>query len=210
MNQTETKETNNRKINPEELLSELNASSVLLHTLTEKLSKESNQNQEQEQIQLKNQNFEKETNFNDNNNFGYGSSSIQLKPEYLTPSIEVKNLIGEISTVTETSKTLISAITDYITQSVPPDPMMVSALNTYIVSLNQSISLLMDIWKNEKELTHKLILQEQSFQHKKELLRLKYELDEEKRRNNNGEDANCGKSIVYNQEELLKIISQSD
>lgn len=127
-----------------------------------------------------------------------------------TTSIEsnqdvIREAIGSVADLKELLKNCHGILNQVYTQIASldmTDPRMIEAAAAFISSMKDTIQSFIDLYRDEQNFLHNIIMKKVDFEHKKQLIKYKHDLDNTK----NVIDISAS-TIPYSQEELIKIIN---
>ena len=135
-----------------------------------------------------------------------------VNDKLLATSIEnnqdvIREAIGSVADLKELLKNCHGILNQVYTQIASLDisePRMIEAAAAFITAMKETIQSFVDLYRDEQNFLHNVMLKKVDFEHKKELIKYKHDLENMK----NASDVSAT-TITYSQEELMKMINEN-
>ena len=129
-----------------------------------------------------------------------------------TTSIEtnqdvIREAVGSVADLKELLRNCHGILNQVYTQIASLDisePRMIEAAAAFITAMKDTIQSFIDLYRDEQNFLHGIIMKKVDFEHKKQLIKYKYDLD-----NTRTVTDISATTIPYSQEELIKIINEN-
>lgn len=118
----------------------------------------------------------------------------------------IREAIGSVADLKELLRNCHGILNQVYTQIASLDisePRMIEAAAAFITAMKDTIQSFVDLYRDEQNFLHNVMLKKVDFEHKKQLIKYKYDLDNMK----NITDVSAT-TITYSQEELMKFINE--
>lgn len=83
------------------------------------------------------------------------------------------------------------------------DPRMIEAAASFITAMKDTIQSFIDLYRDEQEFIHNIMIRKIEFEHRKQLIKYRHELD------NTKNITDISATVAYSQEELMKLINSN-
>lgn len=135
-----------------------------------------------------------------------------VNDKLLATSIEnnqdvIREAIGSVADLKELLKNCHGILNQVYTQIASLDisePRMIEAAAAFITAMKETIQSFVDLYRDEQNFLHNVMLKKVDFEHKKELIKYKHDLENMK----NASDVSAT-TITYSQEELMKMLNEN-
>lgn len=129
-----------------------------------------------------------------------------------TTSIEsnqdvIREAIGSVGDLKELLRNCHGILNQVYTQIASldmTDPRMIEATAAFITAMKDTIQSFVDLYRDEQSFLHSVMLKKVDFEHKKQLIKYKHDLD-----NTKSIPDISATTIPYSQEELMKLINEN-
>lgn len=118
----------------------------------------------------------------------------------------IREAVGSVADLKELLRNCHGILNQVYTQIASLDisePRMIEAAAAFITAMKDTIQSFVDLYRDEQNFLHNVMLKKVDFEHKKQLIKYKYDLDNMK----NITDVSAT-TITYSQEELMKFINE--
>ena len=118
----------------------------------------------------------------------------------------IREAVGSVADLKELLRNCHGILNQVYTQIASLDisePRMIEAAAAFITAMKDTIQSFVDLYRDEQTFLHNVMLKKVDFEHKKQLIKYKYDLDNMK----NITDVSAT-TITYSQEELMKFINE--
>lgn len=118
----------------------------------------------------------------------------------------IREAVGSVADLKELLRNCHGILNQVYTQIASLDisePRMIEAAAAFITAMKDTIQSFVDLYRDEQTFLHNVMLKKVDFEHKKQLIKYKYDLDNMK----NITDVSAS-TITYSQEELMKFINE--
>ena len=123
---------------------------------------------------------------------------------------EIRNSLDEIRELIESSKDVIKYTHEQICNSELLDPEVIQAFSKVLESAHLTISEYVGLYKDRMAFYDKVRLKMMDFEQKKELLRMKHDLDMQKAEAKKSKDVPDSNTFTFSQEDIIKTLDRED
>lgn len=118
----------------------------------------------------------------------------------------IREAVGSVADLKELLRNCHGILNQVYTQIASLDisePRMIEAAAAFIMSMKETIQSFIDLYRDEQNFLHNIIMKKVDFEHKKQLIKYKHDLENTKK------VTDISATIGYSQEELIKMINEN-
>jgi hypothetical protein len=119
---------------------------------------------------------------------------------------EAVNSVTDLKMLLQSCNGILNTVYSQIASLDISDARMIEATAAFVNAMKDTIQSFIDLYRDEQNFLHNIILKKIDFEHKKQIIKFKHELEYKAKPYT---DVSSGKLVAYSQEELMKAINEA-